>query len=742
MFSAPNFKSSVESAPRAVTDTLVSWARAGLLALPLSGCAGLAHDSIHARESVVSLAQDTPEQRFTPPAGLTLVGIDYRDGLVIPRFSPTTSATEPFSPAEIERLHQLLSPDAALRCLALNEITTNYQPRLEPALIGMLLHEHEGALAKRATEILRQRCGSQGIGILCDEIQRVRGQDLERCLEILSQNPSNEIAQAFLRAIRTSEFGEKEARDESMILGKTLVTMAPFGYPLIRELLTDKEPSMRLAAAVSLASISDTEALPVLLHFSSSQDFNYRLEALAALSKYPNHPEILLPLEKALTERDFASTALFTLTEVGSPAFRVLVPYADPEYFRVTNVERLGRNPYLPGISYGEVVAALVRCHDLQTIDASNRPHYLFDKIGDIGVRKLMDDLEHEQLRPGAQEGFLALGESVHRYIPALLMKTSAKPLLLAYPVETLALELAPYLQNDALSSLTIEACALLSEGIRRPIKASARGEALQTVIDLYPNALWLRHLLGLVWQEDCDGEWVCEVLVTRATNAWACSIVEEINAALTVGIDVPLRWSRDNLAEIIRNRTATEFDGRPIATMIYAEADYNGAFGAHNPIVEALTRHGYCVMYYDESTDLGVVRALKDSVTRPGSTSIQPAALIIFGAHSSRTEMVFGRKSSAEAKITPEDQALITRELGDYTLGHNGQVILIACSAGEGREKSENIANMMRQIFTHAKEGGIWSTEIPDNVRSVTFDATTKELIDVQFIRGRIYRR
>ena len=419
----------------------------------------------------------------------------------------------------------------------------------------------------------------------------------------------------------------------------------------------------------------------------------------------------------------------------------MLEPYANVDFFKASGVERQGHNPYLPGLSYGEVVVALVRCHELRPPNAALDSDGVIKKIVDHGVRKLIEDLDYDQLRPGACEGFQALGERVHPYLAGLVNRAPARQLLLSYPTEVLAIEFAPFLTPTTFSAVALDACAVLAQSVRRPSASEARQTALEAVLKTYPEAPWLRHLVSSVWREDCDHAWARAALRSGEPSTTICDITAEIDAATALGIDIPLRWSRENLAEIIKNRSALEFDGRPIATMIYAEADYNGAFGEHNSTVELLRQSGYCVMYFDESTDLGVLRALKDAVTRKNAKTIEPAALIILGAHSSKTEMVFGRSLTDDARVSTADKSLCENAAITGTLRENGQIVLIACSAGEGREKEENIANLFRELFPQAKPNGIWSTEIPDNIGGVVLDPLTRELSNVRFLRGRVYR-
>lgn len=726
---------------RSLKDSLLSWARAALITAPLVGCVATPDGSLRDDPGIVFKDRENPERRFEPPLGFVLTGLDYHDGALSPIFSPAIADLPPLSEKEISLLRALVSPNSAFRFCALVDLRDCYLPNLEPAIIHILLNERDDELVGRASRLLKEKATEAALEILCREITLVRGVDLERSLDILREHPGDMVIQAVFRAIRTSGFGEKEGRDEGMSLGKTLVSMSPMGEHLVRGLLTDPEPTMQMAAAVSLATRRDEGALPILLRFSTGDDVSLRREALTALSAYPQRPEVLVPLAQALKEPDFAFGALYALKDIGYPALAVLEPYASVEFFKASGIERQGRNPYLPGLSYGEIVVAICRAHELRPPLAVIDGEAILKRITETGIRKLIDDLDHDQLRPGASEGFLALGARAHPYLAGLLPRGNARQLLLSYPTEILATEFTTFLEPSNLSLLSRDACAILAQSVRRPSNTGARQSALEIVLKTYPEAPWLRHLVSSVWREDCDYEWTRAALRTVEPAPAVCAIATEVDAAIDLGINVPLRWSRENLGEIIRNRTALDFDGRPIATMVYAEADYNGAFGEHNPTVELLRKSGYCVMYYDESTDLGVIRALKEAVTRKNSTTIEPAALIILGAHSTKTEMVFGRSLEEPARISMTDKSLFADAAVRETLRDQGQIVLIACSAGEGREKEKNIANLFRELFPHAKQKGIWTTEVPDNIGGFSLDPASNELLDVRFFRGRVYR-
>jgi len=676
-----------------------------------------------------------------PAPGFALSGLVYEDYKLRPVFSRVGADTRPLDPAEMRLLRLLLSEKWGDRYQALRELGEDYMPNLEPALRPFFGEQHDSLIADRATHLLAFHGSDETIAALCDEIQQLSGVRLKRSIEGLRHRPTSAVITAMCRSMRSSGFGEKEGRDEDMVVGKALATMGSTGVEFLTALLSSPDQSMQVAGAVSLAAVRNPAALPVLLCHADGQDSILRRESLTALGAFPDHAEALAPLRRALAEHDLSFIALSALRTMGGAALPVLAPYADVDYFNRSGIERRGRNPFLPGVAYGEIVETILSCGGSlpEPRGPSNAATPDIRKtIASAGIVKLIVDLDSIQLRPGALVALIALGDMVHPYIPVLVTNMSARELLLGYPTKVILDQCSDFLSGETTNTVTDATCEVLGQNIRVLLDPARRRQSLEQITCAYPDAPWLRRLTGFVWREDSDSAWVTAALGAVPASASARRILDECTAAGQLGINVPLRWSEENLAEIIRNRNLAAFDGRPIAALVYAEADYNGAFSQHNSIVAGLILAGYCVRYYDESTDIGVLRAIAAAVTCPDSATIEPAAILILGAHSNQTEMRFGRSEDAAAILSLEDGNLVAQSLIGETVRKDGHVILVACNAGEGREKKDNLANMFGGIFKHA---AVWSTEVPDNLQTIVLN-TEGVITDVKFHHGKVYRR
>jgi hypothetical protein len=412
-------------------------------------------------------------------------------------------------------------------------------------------------------------------------------------------------------------------------------------------------------------------------------------------------------------------------------------------FFEASGIERQGPNPYLPGISYGEIVEAICWCHAAGgDYSAGNFQIYdtAINTILTQGFTKLVSDLSYPQLRRGAIEAILALGTKAEHFIPELISRASAREVLLTFPTTKLLEACEQFLSGPAVSPMAIESCLIISERIRANHRTEDKEKDLSFVIEQYPEAPWLRYILGQVWRESADSEWVRTVLCQNPDSQVLAEIRTEVEQADLFAIDLPLRWSSANLAEILRNREMRVLDERPVAILVYPEADHNGAFGMHNPMLETLTQAGYRVMLYDEAGRRGVMHALKSAGSIPQLMTPKEAELIVLAAHSSKTEMTFGLGGAAESKVTVADLDLLLQSEASRALKPGGQVILIACSTGAGRESADNIANMWRKVFSQAKRDGIWSSEVPDNIRGIEL-CENGELLNVLFMKGPVYR-
>lgn len=728
------------------TNSILQAARIAALSLPLAGCAGQYLSSVDHTPSLQrqhAFAPSVPPDPFDAPPGMGLAGFEFVRDSLYPRFEPLNSASL-LSAEETQYVRSVLDPQGELTAEAVQRLPAGSLGRLEPVVLHVALFARSTSAARAGHEMLLDALSEHAVESLCDLLQSCRGQSLERAIALVTTRPTDKVHTAMRRAIFSSGYLESEARDDSMALGCALARLSPRGRELITDLLNDPDERMQLAGAVSLTSINDAAALPTLLRFASHDELGYAKEAIAYLPQFSECPEILPPLEAAVARKELSQDALLALREVGHQALPLLIPFADVGCFLASGIERTGRNPFLPGIAYGEVIETIQACRESEPNRSAAQP-FISDKALDTllaaGIPKMIADLNRPQLSADATSGLRALGALVHPYIPQLIHYPTANPLLLSYPTSTLLTGLGSFLNTEELSANTIESSDLLAQQIRALPSSQERQDTLVMVLDQFSDAPWLRHLLSQCWREDTDASWASAALQSAAPSAFTCGVGSEIEQAAKHGITIPFRWSPENLAEILRNRSATTFDGRPIATMVYARSDYNGAFAQHNSLIRSLIDSDYCVMYFEASTDLEVLQAMQRAITRPSESRTQPSAFLILAAHSSRTEMNFGRADNPSARVDCGDLDLFIQNKAADTFRPYTQAVLIACSAGEGRDTKENIANMFRAIFPTMKEHGIWASEVPDNVRGFIFDPASLELSDVLFHYGRIYR-
>ena len=724
-------------------ETALNILKAAALSLPVASC-GTPHDPpVKLDDNLNSLLFKESVTRKFLDRGASLQSIEFRNDQIIGNYN-TADRTGPFSTLDLKILDALSSEQSDLQFIALDTLRYRYRPHLAPAVLFIALNQPSTQNGLIASSLILRNPEPNIFQSISLELHSASGPRLERAIELSWILPEDIAVNQLFSAIRSSGFGEKEGRDESMELGKTLVNWGHAGESRLKSLLVEEDATMKLAGAVSLASKRDPEALETILKFSVSDDFIMRSEALRALSNYPGEPAALVSLARGLLDKDFSQTSLSSLKVIGPSAIQVLVPLTDQSFFSSCGVERGGYNPYLPGLSYGEIVETVMAMGN--TLEERGQDFGSFyrkalDQISSDGLAKLLADLDQPQLCIGAKNGIQSLKDLAYPLIPHLLGKNLIRGTLLAYPIDQLTKSFSNTLNSPVVTPAVIDICVLLSQKIRSEDKVVQKRQALSSVIGNYPDASWTRYLISEVWRESKDQNWIVPTIMAAPSTPALCKIQDEINSAERFDIDVPFRWSESVLAEIVSNRSLMNFDGRPIAIIVYTEFDHNGAFGIHNSQAQTLIDAGYCVMYYDENSESGVLQALQNAVTRPFSDKIQPADLIILGAHSSQNEMIFGDGSTEETKIDLGDETQILNSLVGGVLKNSGQIILTACSGGAKRDKEPNIANMMRNIFPQARKEGIWSTEIPDNINSISLDPQTRELKNVDFSHSRLYR-
>ncbi len=204
-------------------------------------------------------------------------------------------------------------------------------------------------------------------------------------------------------------------------------------------------------------------------------------------------------------------------------------------------------------------------------------------------------------------------------------------------------------------------------------------------------------------------------------------------NAFSLLGIDHPERFDTSDYVEIIRNRysvssegtrnmleqifgveffAGTESDERPVCVIIFPESDPNGAFLQDAPTISALTT-GYRVIYYDIKTDYEFAQSLREATLDNG----QQAELCIIGGHGNRYALQFGDYSWIGDREAAYMDMFLDRNLIDSTrecISDGGNVVLLACSTGEGTDGRAGVGNLAEFAHTIWPQAGVYAPTAP----------------------------
>ncbi|MFA5097614.1 MAG: hypothetical protein WC490_03190 [Candidatus Margulisiibacteriota bacterium] len=194
-----------------------------------------------------------------------------------------------------------------------------------------------------------------------------------------------------------------------------------------------------------------------------------------------------------------------------------------------------------------------------------------------------------------------------------------------------------------------------------------------------------------------------------------------------------PERFYYSDLEKIIRNRKNIAESGLK-TVVLYPVDDSNFAFTSQNDALSQLcdqrakTGEEYAVVYYECSTDIELIDALKNC-TQKGKT---PAYQIIIGGHGAGgSHLELDRPDTTEIGRTPDELEHFYLDLGDKDqllnegisncLSDNGRVVFVTCYGAQGRGGQVNLPNAFRDIFPQAKH--ILAPDVSTNLAGFTFD-------------------
>jgi hypothetical protein len=193
----------------------------------------------------------------------------------------------------------------------------------------------------------------------------------------------------------------------------------------------------------------------------------------------------------------------------------------------------------------------------------------------------------------------------------------------------------------------------------------------------------------------------------------WQRKALNDYIVTRSLNIEFSQRIAPPVLDEIIANRLSLTPDGRPLAIVVNAKGDHNGAFYLGANMYTEMQQAGYRILYFEAETDTELAEVLKLG-TQLGTAKEQKAQLLIFGGHGTPTslhlERHWGDHPGKHGIIDFSDKEFFEKTGLKATLKDGGYVVLDSCSNGAGEEQGDNMANFVRKIFPQAKAKGIWS--------------------------------
>lgn len=180
-----------------------------------------------------------------------------------------------------------------------------------------------------------------------------------------------------------------------------------------------------------------------------------------------------------------------------------------------------------------------------------------------------------------------------------------------------------------------------------------------------------------------------------------------------------PERFSTTRIAkEIIANRKNLQWpDGRPLAVLVFARDDYNGAL-RNNGIHELMSR-GYRVVYFEAETDTQLIDNFLSA------TEKQKADLFVISGHGTRKYIELKDPSYESHFLDLSDRKQLNQAKLSGRMVKGGTVLLESCSTGEGGIDQYNMANMLRMVF--GIDVNISAPTSPATRKSYKFDANNR---------------
>ncbi|MCB9030055.1 MAG: HEAT repeat domain-containing protein [Deltaproteobacteria bacterium] len=649
-------------------------------------------------------------------------------------------------------LNEITKNDSTSRDRAIKELVKFQDPSVGDLLVEIFYYDSDINIVSQALESLASigdpravECIETALAIDNEDIV-LAAVDATFQLDAL---PSR-LLSAFEKRLQTPVVDESGGSDSGLEIS-CLLADSEEGKEILLRNITHPDYLVAACSVIGLAEANDPRAFPYLLELAESpirQIQNNALWAIGAqinlLGDQVDVNDALELLEELAFTRDTANVAISTLGIIGKSGIPILLKLLDPEEFQNADIARKKNQIDETGVSYLSLVKNLYSAIRISCVEEGCSETDV-DSLALERLRKVLPPESIELARKDVWNGINSYGElealawygvdgvDLLRQVYDLSHGSNNSAILLAakMPIDQIMQFCIPEIEHASVVQFLGRVLYEISD---EDALVYAYKQILQSSLsNLDCNMHY--NLMDLARKPECTTAISKALDLIEAESQMTgdlLSLKETIHRAANVGINLPFRLSPSTLNEIICNREAKYFDGRPIATIVTSPYDHNGAFlTTDNCLLRSLIMNGYCVMYYEVKSDSEMLESILASNTRSSESFTQPAKLIVLGAHGAQAGSMLGDKSSEDQRIDTEDDEQILLSGVGAALENGGQVILISCSTGRGREEADNVANLFRFAFPQASK--VWAPEIPSNISAVKF-STSGEILEVNF--------
>lgn len=181
--------------------------------------------------------------------------------------------------------------------------------------------------------------------------------------------------------------------------------------------------------------------------------------------------------------------------------------------------------------------------------------------------------------------------------------------------------------------------------------------------------------------------------------------------------------------------RLGGDGDDRPVALLLYNTNDWNGAFAQSSLPRTFLDSGKFRVVYREVSSDEEAQRAIAETCAKSGGK----IHTLVLAGHGQPKELGLGKGKNAFDESSDIDRgdfkSGVFRHLDDY-VDESGQVLLYACSNGQGGKRGRNLANAVARRLPPSVR--ILSSRISNNLDDVTVKDDLS--LEIQWIWGEPY--